>query len=136
MQITQLLLLLEGYKFIDSKVGVFVTNQARVTVGSCTGASPDGLFLPLAYGGGTVPWAPPSDPKNKKNYKQYSAVYTKMFNCRRITLFCLVKRLSKHKMTIFSKILGGGMAPLASPQKFSAYITDSYIHVVGNNYRL
>jgi len=30
-----------------------------------------------------------------------------MFNFRRITLFCLEKRLSKHKMTIFSKNLGG-----------------------------
>ena len=35
----------------------------------------------------------------------------KMFDFRRITLFCLEKRLSKHKMTIFSKNLGG-MAPL------------------------
>ena len=34
----------------------------------------------------------------------------KMFDFRRITLFCLEKRLSKHKMTIFSKNLGG-MAP-------------------------
>jgi len=37
---------------------------------------------------------------------------TKMFDFRRITLFCLEKRLSKHKMTIFSKNLGG-MAPFA-----------------------
>ena len=29
-----------------------------------------------------------------------------MFDFRRITLFCLEKRLSKHKMTIFSKNLG------------------------------
>jgi len=36
----------------------------------------------------------------------------KMFDFGRITLFCLEKRLSKHKMTIFSKNLGG-MAPLA-----------------------
>jgi len=36
----------------------------------------------------------------------------KMFDSWRITLFCLEKRLSKHKMTIFSKNLGGGMAPL------------------------
>jgi len=28
----------------------------------------------------------------------------KMFDFRRITLFCLEKRLSKHKMTMFSKI--------------------------------
>ena len=31
----------------------------------------------------------------------------KMFDFRRITPFCLEKRLSKHKMTIFSKSLGG-----------------------------
>jgi len=37
----------------------------------------------------------------------------KMFGFRRITLFCLEKRFSKHKMTIFSKNLGGAMAPLA-----------------------
>ena len=36
----------------------------------------------------------------------------KMFDFRRITLFCLKKRLSKHKMTLFSKNLGGNMAPL------------------------
>ena len=35
-----------------------------------------------------------------------------MFDFRRITLFCLGYRLSKHKMTICSKNLGG-MAPLA-----------------------
>ena len=38
-----------------------------------------------------------------------------MFDFRRITLFCLEKRLSKHKMTIFSKDLRGPMAPLATP---------------------
>jgi len=37
-----------------------------------------------------------------------------MFDFRRTTLFCLEKRLSKHKMTIFSKNLGG-MAPIALP---------------------
>jgi len=35
-----------------------------------------------------------------------------MFDFRQIKLFCLEKRLSKHKMFIFSKNLGG-MAPLA-----------------------
>jgi len=30
-----------------------------------------------------------------------------MFDFRRITLFCLEKRLSKHKMTVFSKNFGG-----------------------------
>ena len=42
----------------------------------------------------------------------------KMCDFRRITLFCLENRLSKHKMTIFSKTLGGTMAPfppLATP---------------------
>jgi len=36
----------------------------------------------------------------------------KIFDFRRITLFCLKKRLSKQNMTMFSKNLGG-MAPLA-----------------------
>ena len=30
-----------------------------------------------------------------------------MFDFKRITLFCVEKRLSKHKMTMFSKNLGG-----------------------------
>jgi len=37
----------------------------------------------------------------------------KMCDFRRITLYCLENRLSKHKMTIFSKTLGETMAPLA-----------------------
>jgi len=37
-----------------------------------------------------------------------------MFDFRRITLFCLEKRLLKHEMTVFSKNLGG-MALLAPP---------------------
>jgi len=41
----------------------------------------------------------------------------KMFSTRRITPFSLQKRLSKHKMTIFSKNFGvyGPFAPLATP---------------------
>jgi len=39
----------------------------------------------------------------------------KMFDFRRITLFCFEKRLSKHKMTIFSKNVGGGHGPFGSP---------------------
>jgi len=39
----------------------------------------------------------------------------KMFDFRRIALFCLEKRISKHKMTKFSKYLGAGMAPLPPP---------------------
>jgi len=38
-----------------------------------------------------------------------------MFDFRRITLLCLEKRLSKHKMVILFKNFGGGMAPLAPP---------------------
>ena len=37
-----------------------------------------------------------------------------MFDFRRITLFCLEKRLSKHKITIYSKKLGD-MVSLATP---------------------
>jgi len=37
-----------------------------------------------------------------------------MFDFRRITLFCLEKRLSKHKMTMFSKNVGGAW-PLWPP---------------------
>jgi len=36
-----------------------------------------------------------------------------IFDCWRITLFCLEKRLSKHKMTTCYKNLGRGMAPFA-----------------------
>jgi len=43
----------------------------------------------------------------------------KMFDVSRITLFCLEKCLSKHKMTIFSKHFGGAHdffgLPLATP---------------------
>jgi len=38
-----------------------------------------------------------------------------MFDLRRITLFCLEKRLSKHKMSIFSKKCCGGNGPFAPP---------------------
>ena len=34
-----------------------------------------------------------------------------MFDFRRKALFCLEKRLSKHKMTLFSKNLGGNGPP-------------------------
>ena len=64
-------------------------------------------------------------------YCQYSAVYTKMFNFRRITLFCLEKRLSKHKWLYFLKIWGEAWHLWPSwlrlcfgpPRKFSAYAT-------------
>ena len=45
-----------------------------------------------------------------------------MFDFRRTTLFCLEKRLSKHKMTICSKNLGG-VAPLPTP--VYAYVCQS-----------
>jgi len=38
-----------------------------------------------------------------------------MFDFRRITLFCLEKRLSKNKMTMFFKNFVGSMALLAPP---------------------
>ena len=44
-----------------------------------------------------------------------------MLDVRRITLFCLEKRLSKHKMTIFSKNLGRPWPlwpPLVTPMIF------------------
>ena len=40
-----------------------------------------------------------------------------MFNFRRITPFCFEKRLSKHKMTIYSTNLGGGVATLTLPSE-------------------
>jgi len=39
----------------------------------------------------------------------------KMFDFRQITLFCWEKRLSKHKMTMFSKNLGVGHGPFDPP---------------------
>jgi len=50
-----------------------------------------------------------------------------MFDFRRITLFCLEKRLSKHKMTMFSKIFfeeHGPFAPLAMPMPKGSYNND------------
>jgi len=41
-----------------------------------------------------------------------------MFNFRRITVFCLEKRLSKHKMTIFSKKFLGAW-PLCPPAGYT-----------------
>jgi len=38
-----------------------------------------------------------------------------MFDFRRITLFCLEKRLSKHKMAVFSKNFLGGHGPFGPP---------------------
>ena len=47
-----------------------------------------------------------SQPKNLGRAKKCGGA--KMFDFRRITLFCLEKRPSKPKMTMFSKYLGGG----------------------------
>ena len=46
-----------------------------------------------------------------------------MFDFRRITLFCLEKRLSKHKMTIFSKNLRGSHGPLGAPLATSRFVS-------------
>jgi len=46
----------------------------------------------------------------------------KMFDFRRITLFCLENRLSKHKMTIFSKMLGRAMAPFPPWLRLCCYV--------------
>jgi len=53
-----------------------------------------------------------SQPKNWVGRKNFGGA--KVFDFRRITLFCLEKRLSKHKMTIFSKNLGGN-GPFCPP---------------------
>jgi len=45
-----------------------------------------------------------SQPKNLEGAKKFWGA--KVLDFRRITLFCLAKRLSKHKMTVFSKHLG------------------------------
>jgi len=48
-----------------------------------------------------------------------------MFDFNRITLFYLEKRLSKHKMTIFSKHLGG-KDPFALPLSTPMFATEFY----------
>jgi len=61
------------------------------------------VMIPTAHSGMASPkiWGEP------KNFGG-----AEMFDFTRITLICLEKRLSKHKMTIFSKNLGRAMAPL------------------------
>ena len=110
---------------------------------------------PLAYGGGgpLCHAHPHQTLKIKKCINSIrqcilsaiGSVY-QMFNIRRITLFCFEKRFSKHKMTIFSKTFGWGMAPLVPPgyayalpppRKSSAYATGVnypgiHIHGIGN----
>jgi len=58
-----------------------------------------------------------------------------MFDLRRITLFSLEKRLSKHKMTIFSKNLGGhehfGL-PLAAPMRRTQTSDQEYNDLTAN----
>ena len=56
----------------------------------------------------TAQWR--SQPKNLREGKKFWGA--KMFDFRRITLFCLEKRLSKHKVTVCSGNLGGAMVPL------------------------
>jgi len=55
-----------------------------------------------------------------------------MFDFRRITLFCLEKCLSKHKMIIFSKNLGenGPFPPLATPMCDTNIFASSYCLLV------
>ena len=62
-----------------------------------------------------------SQPKNLGGVKKFWAA--KMSDFRRITLFCLEKRLSKYKMTICSKNWGGiaPLAPLATPMSNNTY---------------
>jgi len=56
-----------------------------------------------------------SQPRNLGGAKNWEGA--KIFDFRRITLFCLEKRLSKHTMTIFCKIFWGHgpFVPLATP---------------------
>ena len=56
----------------------------------------------------------------------------KMFDFRRITLFCLEKRFSKHKMTIFSKHVGGH-GPFDTPWLRPWAVTPPTIFVSGQN---
>jgi len=63
-----------------------------------------------------------------------------MFDFRRITLFCLEKRLSKHKMTIFSKIWGGMalLAPLTTPMRCFSVCVSSVLplRIVTKSFRV
>jgi len=62
---------------------------------------------------------------HSKNLGEQKILGAKIFDFRRITLLCLEKRLSKHKMTIFSKNVGGAMAPL--PPLATPMITGSLL---------
>ena len=62
--------------------------------------------------------------------RQPKNVGGKMFDFRRITLFCLEKCLSKHKMTIFSENLGGPWPlwlPLATPTALPSLCRHTYV---------
>jgi len=60
----------------SQQVAKFVFNVSNILVSQES-------MLPLACEGrGALCHAPRADPKNKKMYKQFSAVYTKMFNFR------------------------------------------------------
>jgi len=54
----------------------------------------------------------------------------KMFDFRRITLFWLEKRLSKHKMAIFSTNLEGAMALLVPPGYAYAFMLSILVQCV------
>jgi len=51
-------------------------------------------------------WSKPEDSKQWRGQPKNLGA-PKMFDFRRMTLFCFEKRLSKHKMTILSENLGG-----------------------------
>jgi len=51
----------------------------------------------------------------KKLWGPKKLVGAKVYDFRRITLFCLEKRLLKHKMTIFSKNFRGSHGPFGPP---------------------
>jgi len=62
-----------------------------------------------------------SQPKNVGREKNLGVA--KMFDFRRITLFCLDKRLSKHNMTAFQQFGGAWppWLPLATPMSENVY---------------
>jgi len=61
------------------------------------------FYNDYGYRQGRCQWR--SQPKNLGGAKKIGGV--KMLDFRRITLFCLEKRFSTHKMTTFSENLGG-----------------------------
>jgi len=77
--------------------------------------SGDGSTQARRHGGAFGQWR--SQPKNFGGGK--------MFDFRRVTLFCLEKRFSKHKITIFSKNFGGPW-PHWPPTRYAYALGGSY----------